>query len=79
MGTYHRVMMVSLLIINIIIHFINGHRLTGQTVRLPNDVYRFEFGWPYNHSNTDRVSNLIGKGLPCRGRRCRIEAGLTRI
>ena len=26
-----------------------------------------------------RVSNLIGKGLPCRGSRCRIVAGLIRF
>ena len=25
-----------------------------------------------------RVSNLIGKEFPCRGNRCRVEAGLTR-
>jgi len=25
-----------------------------------------------------RVNNLIGKGSPCRGDRCRVEAGLTR-
>jgi hypothetical protein len=29
--------------------------------------------------NTNRVSNLIGKGLSCRERICRIEAGLTRF
>ena len=31
----------------------SGHRIIGESTRLPNDLYRFEFGWPY------RVSNLM--------------------
>ena len=30
-------------------------------------------------SHNKRVSNLIGKGFSCRGNRCRIEPGLTRL
>lgn len=31
-----------------------------------------------NGINNIRVSNLMGKEFPCQGRRCRIEADLTR-
>jgi hypothetical protein len=69
--------------ISLSIYIYNGYRLTVDRssskrcvsirIRLAVYIYKYFYYIIYN-----RVSNLIGKELPCQGSRCRIVADLTR-